>query len=127
MEKNIICKKIGYIVATIILSVLIMGALSINAYSQSLENKREYEKVQIDQMEKNYIKAMKATMEDYGCAYAGITMTKIYGEDVNEYEVFIHHSNLSYMDKATRNELEKMLNHVVNDFPNASFYFEFSY
>lgn len=127
MNKSMIRKKIGYIIAGAFLSVIIISIFSINVYSQSLERRREYDKAQIDQMESGYIAAMKEVMDEYGCTYAGITMTKVYGKESSNYEVLIHHKNISYLDDCKQQELEKMLHHVVSDFPNAAFTFEFSY
>lgn len=125
-SRNLMRKNIGFIIITLLLMMIILTCFSMNVYSQSLENKIVADKEQTDMLEKAYLKEMKHILSLYGCENAGITMTKVYGEDVNSYEVAIHHSNLRFLDDTAKAQLLMQLQNLVKDFPYAVFLFHFS-
>ena len=84
------------------------------------------DKEQTDLLEKAYLKEMKHILSHYGCENAGVTMTKVYGEDINSYEVAIHHSNLRFLDDTGKAQLLMQLQNLVKNFPCAVFVFHFS-
>lgn len=125
-SRNMMRKNIGFIIITLLLMMIILTCFSMNVYSQSMENKIMADKEQTDLLEKAYLKEMKHILSHYGCENAGITMTKVYGEDINSYEVAIHHSNLRFLDDTGKAQLLMQLQNLVKDFPCAVFVFHFS-
>lgn len=125
-SRNLMRKNIGFIIITLLLMMIILTCFSMNVYSQSMENKIMADKEQTDLLEKAYLKEMKHILSNYGCENAGVTMTKVYGEDINSYEVTIHHSNLRFLDDTGKAQLLMQLQNLVNDFPCAVFVFHFS-
>lgn len=123
---NLMGKNIGFIIITLLLMMIILTCFSMNVYSQSMENKIMADKEQTDLLEKAYLKEMKHILSHYGCENAGVTMTKVYGEDINSYEVAIHHSNLRFLDDTGKAQLLMQLQNLVKDFPCAVFVFHFS-
>lgn len=119
-------KYMGYIIVSVLFAMILFGCLSMDVYSQSMENAIQADKEQVDLLEKEYIKAMKDTLKGYGCENAGITMKKVYGDEADLYEVEIHHANLQYLDKSSMQQLGAQLQHLVNDFPDTDFSFCFS-
>lgn len=132
MRKNIekinlgVVKKVVYVVFTAIFVIILTVCFSLTVHSQSVHNTMIENKEQVDRLESEYLKAMRHTLKSYGCENAGITMTKVYGEDKSSYEVLIHHSNLQYLDEEAMNNLSDQLMHLIHDFPNADFSFAFS-
>ncbi|MGN0247089.1 MAG: hypothetical protein ACI4DK_14150 [Lachnospiraceae bacterium] len=122
-SRNLMRKNIGFILITLLLMTIILTCFSMNVYSQSMENKIMADKEQTDLLEKAYLKEMKHILSNYGCENAGVTMTKVYGEDVNSYEVAIHHSNLRFLDDTGKAQLLMQLQNLVKDFPCAVFVF----
>ena len=122
-SRNLMRKNIGFILITLLLMMIILTCFSMNVYSQSMENKIMADKEQTDLLEKEYLKEMKHILSNYGCENAGVTMTKVYGEDVNSYEVAIHHSNLRFLDDTGKAQLLMQLQNLVKDFPCAVFVF----
>ena len=125
-SRNLMRKNIGFIIISLLLMMIILTCFSMNVYSQSMENKIMADKEQTDLLEKEYLKEMKHILSNYGCENAGVTMTKVYGEDINSYEVAIHHSNLRFLDDTGKAQLLMQLQNLVKDFPCAVFVFHFS-
>ncbi|MBO5452098.1 MAG: hypothetical protein J6A11_11235 [Lachnospiraceae bacterium] len=125
-SRNLMGKNIGFIIITLLLMMIILTCFSMNVYSQSMENKIMADKEQTDLLEKAYLKEMKHILSHYGCENAGVTMTKVYGEDINSYEVAIHHSNLRFLDDTGKAQLLMQLQNLVKNFPCAVFVFHFS-
>ena len=122
-SRNLMRKNIGFIIISLLLMMIILTCFSMNVYSQSMENKIMADKEQTDLLEKEYLKEMKHILSNYGCENAGVTMTKVYGEDINSYEVAIHHSNLRFLDDTGKAQLLMQLQNLVKDFPCAVFVF----
>lgn len=119
-------KNAIFVVISFILVMIILTFFSMNVYSQSLENSIQINKQQTDQLEKAYLKEMKHILDDYGCPNAGITMTKVYGEDVDSYEVAVHHANMRYLNQDGMDELDARLKSLTAQFPHAEFSFSYS-
>ena len=120
-------KNVIFVVVSFILVMIILTFFSMNVYSQSLENAIQIDKQQTDQLEKAYLKEMKHILNDYGCPNAGITMTKVYGEAADLYEVAVHHADMRYLDQDGMNELDVRLKNLTAQFPHAKFVFSYSY
>lgn len=121
-------KNIAFLTTTIILLAVIFFCFSATAYSQSLESAALADKEGMDIKEQEFLEEIKHVMEAYGCEYSGVTMTKVYLEDGSRnYQVLIHHRNLSYLNEEEMEQLEGELQQVTYGWENMEFYYEFTY
>lgn len=129
MKKLIISnikKNLLFFIMSAVLMLVLFSLCSLKVYSHSKENRIIADKEMVDQLERSYIKAIKTKLAEYGCEYAGVTMTKVYCETGNEYEVSIHHKNIKYLDEKEMDSLSGDLEWLVQDFQNSNFSFSFS-
>lgn len=123
MKKNLI-----FVTSTLILMAVIFFCFSATAYSQSLERAALGDKEGIDLQEQEILTGIKGVMKEFGCEYSGVTMTKVYCEDGSRnYQVLIHHRDLSYLDAEEMAQLKESLDQVTSGWEHVEFHYEFTF
>lgn len=121
-------KRIAFILTTTILLAVIFFCFSTTAYSQSVEKAAMADKAGVDVMERGLLQTIWQIMEEHGCTYSGVTMTKTYTEDGGRiYRVAVHHRNLAYLDEAELKALEEELQQITKGWEQTEFCYEFTY
>lgn len=122
MKKNIV-----FVTSTIILLAVIFFCFSATVYSQSLERAALADKEGVDLQEREILAEIKGIMKEFGCEYSGVTMTKVYCEDGGrDYQVLIHHRNLSFLDDEEMAQLKARLYDVTSGWNHMEFHYEFT-
>lgn len=102
-------KKVKIISQTVVLSVILVlvtaFCISGTALSQS-KNQRIIEERYYRQMERDYVREMRAFLEEKGYRDSGVTMTRVTEEDgARSYTVTIHHSGFGRLSQGEREAL----------------------
>ncbi len=120
-------KRIAYVSVTVVLSMIIFFCFSATAYSQSIENGMTADREGIELQEKEITATIREVLEDYGCKNSGITMTKVFREDGGrDYEVIIHHRNLSYINVSDMEAMEAELISMMGQWDDVTFCYKFT-
>lgn len=120
-------KRIAYVSVTIILTAVIFFCFSATAYSQSLDRGMTADREGIELQEKEITLAIREVLEEYGCKNSGITMTKVFREDGGrDYEILIHHRNLSYLSASDTDAMEAQLLSVTGQWEDVTFCYKFA-
>lgn len=121
-------KKAGFAILTIFLVTVIFFCFSQVVYSQSSSRNILTDEEGTDLYEKELMAQIRNVMEEYGCVYSGITMTKVYSpEGERSYQILINHGNLAYLSQAEKDTLMNRLKALEPETESVTFTYELTY
>ena len=114
--------------STIITALLVLiAAMGISATVISQDKgMSKVEQQYYKEMEKEYVKDLRALLANKGYSNSGVTMNRVINEDGSmEYLVTIHHKRISKLDNTDRQKLVAECNEIAFPMENCNFYHEF--
>lgn len=121
-------KKVGFAIVTFFLITVIFFCFSQVAYSQSSSRSILTDKEGTDLYEKELMGQIRNVMEEYGCIYSGITMTKVYSsEGERSYQILIYHRDLAYLSHGEKETLMGRLKALEPETESVTFTYELTY
>ncbi len=116
---------IWWMTATVLLILICAFAISGTVLSQSREAAKEQHEY-YRMLEDEYVKEMRAFLEEQGYAFSGVTMNRVIYEDGSiEYKVMIHHRRISDLDAEQKEALLASCREIKFPVEGCSFRYEF--
>ena len=114
--------------STIITALLVLiAAMGISATVISQDkDMSKVEQQYYKEMEREYVKDLRALLANKGYSNSGVTMNRVINEDGSmEYLVTIHHKRISKLDNTDKQKLVVECNEISFPMENCNFYHEF--
>lgn len=113
-----------YFITFIFVFVIVsMVTITVNATEDKrLQHNNEY----YEELEEQYIEALRSSLEENGYRNAGITMTKVFYENgEREYTVRLHHRRMEKLSKAEQDALLENISQIAIEEFNSRIYLKF--
>ncbi len=114
--------------STIITALLVLiAAMGISATVISQDkDMSKVEQQYYKEMEREYVKDLRALLANKGYSNSGVTMNRVINEDGSmEYFVTIHHKRISKLDNIDKQKLVAECNEIAFPMENCNFYHHF--
>ena len=119
-------KRVGYFTITTIVLVLVITFCAVGTVKSISKESAASEEAYYQELEKNYIRQVRAYLEEEGFRNSGVTMTRVLTQEgKREYNVLIHNSRLNNLSDAEKEGLKAELKELYSGMEECGFYHEF--